>query len=297
MDPSTATKKFKSSQFLNKIITKDDITPLSRGKTGISSKENNGAEGSVRHNVIVDSIPTSESSHVSDTETVDSAAESDSLFSPLSSSLQVNDFQEEDMYENFGSFANGLEKFPNYDLGCLENNTGSKINNFGSLNAGLVFENTEVGLPLDSNEMLNNDEFWKEVTLTDEEAIFFENNHQDTQRRNSVMQQTPQDISNTCLEDFVSDDLLSPMNKDWADNLFNDSQYKVKLLCYRDADGNLSLKTRSVPQRTVSTTAGTGFIGKKKLNKRKKLLKKCIRRNSGVGAMISTGVGMNEFML
>ncbi|KAL3233037.1 hypothetical protein RNJ44_04953 [Nakaseomyces bracarensis] len=83
----------------------------------------------------------------------------------------------------------------------------------------------------------------------------------------------PYTSSDTSLEDFL--------NHDDLDNDIVTPAQEVKLLCLRDNKGKFTLKTT-----------------RKKAKKEKKVKKnKVIRRKSGVAAMISTGIGINEFML
>lgn len=81
--------------------------------------------------------------------------------------------------------------------------------------------------------------------------------------------------SDTSLEDFLN-------HEDLVNDIAIPAQ-EVKLLCLRDSKGKFTLKTN-----------------RKKIKKEKKLKmkkSKVIRRKSGVCAMISTGIGINEFML
>ncbi|UCS22075.1 uncharacterized protein HLK63_K01001 [Nakaseomyces glabratus] len=80
--------------------------------------------------------------------------------------------------------------------------------------------------------------------------------------------------SDTSLEDFL--------NHEDLDNDIVTPTQEVKLLCLRDSKGKFTLKT-------------TERSKKNKVKKNKK--NKVLRRKSGVCAMISTGIGINEFML
>lgn len=79
-------------------------------------------------------------------------------------------------------------------------------------------------------------------------------------------------------------------------------QYNIKLLCYRDADVNFSLKTTNQLKNNCNITNfisndPTGLVGGRRINKKRLLLQKAIRRKSGFREMISTGLEINEFML
>lgn len=313
--PKTSSKP---SQFSNKVITKDDIMLLSRGKgshahhqSHIVNSSNDGVNGNDTKNkdddnsknvilppksVIVDSIPANESYH-SDAETVQSQ-DSDILFSPLYDSFQKDEFYEQEMYDDDNNnssssddddFSASLRKFKNYQMIPTSETTS--------------YNKYDLALPFGIQDEIEDADFWKEVKGTNEDMIpFNNNNNQDEIRSKRRLSMVSQHMANSSMEDFVSDDLLAASSITGNNNntpMPSDmSQYKIKLLCYRDADGKLALKTTNQNKRNnVALSGPTGLVRRKRVNKKKKMLKKAIRRKSGVLEMISTGVKMNEFML
>ncbi|SMN17992.1 similar to Saccharomyces cerevisiae YGR079W Putative protein of unknown function [Maudiozyma saulgeensis] len=316
-----------SFKLSNNIITKDDITPLSKSKlkskTRIKTHNGNDTAGSKnnsnkeeREAEIVDSIPTdmkpmySSDHSVSDDNNNDE--EEDVLFSPLATQLQDdNDYSYySDDIENLKKFQLHAPKFVNSSNHSKNDKYKYNFSNTLLQERLNSFNFDEHSLPELSNENTSHDDFWKEVTSTNEEAISLpeeENqNHYTTTLDNNDIQSHQDKI--VSVEDFISDDLAATNNSsnninnntnvpEWNENMFQDSKHRVKLLCYRDADGKLALKTRNVPisKRNNFTTA-VGLVRKRK-NKHRKLLKKAIRRKSGVAQMISTDVGISELML
>ncbi|CAL9737568.1 hypothetical protein MOSE0_M03224 [Monosporozyma servazzii] len=326
--PKTSSKP---SQFSNKVITKDDIMLLSRGKgshahhqshnvnisnEGVNNDGNDDASNDNINNnnnsknvilppksVIVDSIPASES-NFSDSETVQSQ-DSDILFSPLYDSFQRDEFYEQEMYnddinnnnynnsnsEDDDDFSSSLRKFKNYQMVPTSDNMfASNI--------------TDLALPFGIQDEIKDTDFWKEVKGTNEDIIPFNNINTDDIRSKRRLSMVSQHMANATMEDFVSDDLLATSST--TGNTTNNntpistdmSQYNIKLLCYRDADGKLALRTTNQNKRNNYSLSGpTGLVRRKRTNKKKNMLKKAIRRKSGVLEMISTGVKMNEFML
>lgn len=133
-------------------------------------------------------------------------------------------------------------------------------------------------LPVDSSIS----DFWSEVKSSVDDHIdaiatptsttTFDDDLKLLSRESEVA--TPYTSSDTSLEDFL--------NHDDLDNDIVTPAQEVKLLCLRDSKGKFTLKTNR----------------KRKAKKEKKVKKnKVIRRKSGVCAMISTGIGINEFML
>ncbi|CCF60494.1 hypothetical protein KAFR_0K01400 [Kazachstania africana CBS 2517] len=320
----------KASQFLNNIIVKEDITPLSKSKV-------NGTASST----IVDSIPKNKKivkaieeaeqtgSENDSSSSVEYLSDSDALFSPLSTSNHIDSIGEEDMYDFPSSFDDKtLRRFQNF---TMTHETDYSGNNFAPslpLNStGLnIIDSEQYGLDdLNSPLAESNDDFWKEVHVTSEEAICF-SDRSDTSNENFSLQERKasvisQDLNRnnfTSLKDFVSEDLVSNAtnSKEWNETIFGETKGKVKLLCYRDADGTLALKIRNSvnnnnnPHSSLLTNncntnstdraghATTGMVSKKKRrSKKSKLLKKAIRRKSGVAQMISTNATIGEFML
>lgn len=331
--PNTAGSKPKSSnkpsQFSNKVITKDDIMLLSKGKASyalssikhshvgklngvdVTNKDDDNLSPTnvILKSVIVDSIPPNES-NISDVETVQSQ-DSDILFSPLYDSFQRDEFYEQEMYNNEDHDDNFLRKFEKYQM------VPSSSLSSSSSSPAITSESesfTDLVLPLGLHDEIKDEDFWKEVKATNEDFIPFNNNSDEirSKRRLSIISQH---MANTSMEDFVADDLISTSSTTNNNNNYNYNniqestdinQYNIKLLCYRDADGKLALKTTNqlkksnnliVSNNNSISNGPTGLVRRKRINKKKKMLKKAIRRKSGVREMISTAVKMNEFML
>lgn len=309
----------KSFQLLNSIITKDDITPISKAKS--SGK----AVVTTTTSLIIDSIPSDIKSSTdiegSDVESNASMHDSDILFSPLSNSLHIDDMYEEEMYDHKHFLLPQQASIISNTNNAANTTDESIVEDYRNVPAGLnIMDSHQYSLaddlPLSSPLSDTHDDFWKEVSTTDEEAICFGDDS--TTEKDFFKQRKPSIIpQDTSMEDCISDELAATSmanNKEWNDKIFGDANYKVKLLCYRDAEGKLALKTRNVStsnsrvmKKQVNASnkiynnskvnAATGMVGKKRKSKRSKLLKKAIRRKSGVAAMISTGVGIREFML
>jgi len=316
-----------SFKLSNNIITKDDITPLSKsklksksktkthiGNTATDSSKNINTNKEEKEAEIVDSIPTDMKPMYSSDHSVsdDNDNDDDSLFSPLSSQLQ-----DDNDYSYYSDDMENLKKFqlhtPNFvSTSSVSKNDKYKYNPSNSLLQERLnsFDFDEHSLPELSNENNSHDDFWKEVTSTNEEAISLpedaNHHHYTTTQENGSVDSHQDEI--VSVEDFISDDLAATNNNnnnnnnnnsgsapEWNENLFQDSKQRVKLLCYRDADGKLALKTRNVPVAKRNFTNAVGLVRKRK-NKHRKLLKKAIRRKSGVAQMISTDVGKSELM-
>lgn len=106
------------------------------------------------------------------------------------------------------------------------------------------------------------------------------------------------------IEDFINDDIngneagssTSPSSASSSPCLFDNLDYNIKLLCYRDNEGKFTLKKRKFLKTSLRSSS---TISKKwkPVSKRDKLLKRAIRRKSGVCETLSTGFGIGEFML
>ncbi|CAI4038774.1 hypothetical protein SMKI_06G1220 [Saccharomyces mikatae IFO 1815] len=154
----------------------------------------------------------------------------------------------------------------------------------------------------------NNTDFWKEVNGTAEEAICL----QDTrQRKCSLVALHPGDAATSendtlGIEDFIKDDIngaeatepstSSSSETPSSSSLFDNLNYNIKLLCYRDNEGKFTLKKRKYLKNSLRSSSA---ISKKwkPMSKRDKLLKRAIRRKSGVCQTLSAGFGIGEFML
>lgn len=250
MPSSGITKQF---QLLNGVITKEDITPLSKSqRTQVSSDE----------------------------ESVDSA---DLLFSPIGTGA-VDEEEEEDEYDHgllspiyFGAMY--PRRFHHHSIAEEKHLVDSRRNSVSAYALRDLVENT------------GNNDFWKEVSTTNQEAIFT-SSQLELPAESACVEESP----NTSLDEFISADLGTPT----AGPLQWDEDYKIKLLCYRDSTGNLRLRTQE-DNYTVSKNSTAPFskvkVGKSRKGKGRKLLKNAIRRKSGVREMVSTGIGIGEFML
>lgn len=302
-----------SFKLLNNVITKDDITPLSRNKNnkgnkGRTSSSGNNEDGVEEEEpVIIDSIPTDTKI---DSQDQSFSEDNDGLFSPLSEGLH----DDNDYDDYYSDEPTRLEKFQSFQL-SNNHHMNSILKNNKNLRVPARLHNNdfqlgELSLPSPLSD--NNDDFWKEVTITNEEAISSlpSTYDGDSPITNNVSRNIDQKQENVSVEDFISDDFVTDNNSsttEWNEKIFEDSNYRVKLLCYRDAEGKFALKTRNVPVSSSTSnslfnksnrlfTSATGLVRKRK-NKNRKLLKKGIRRKSGVGQMISTNVGISELML
>ena len=299
----------KPSLFSYKIITKNDITLLPRGKGSSSlsynkqlhhSKVNcmgrrgnfDGKSIKLLKSIIVDSIPLNES-NLSDVETVESQ-DSDVLFSPYYDSFERDSFFEEEMnncdmiYDDHNHYAS-LKKFQNNQTSSTATSTIVDTTNSDSY---------ILGLPLKLLDEIEDADFWKEVKGTDEDSIpinveYYNNDEIKSNRRSSVVSYN---IENSSIENYLSDEYLTSSSlsgNNCSSTIGTDiSQYNIRLLCYRDADGKLALKTTNQLRNNCNNTTGftlndpTGLVGGKRINKNNTLLKNAIRRKSGFSEMI-----------
>ncbi|QLQ78830.1 hypothetical protein HG537_0B01780 [Torulaspora globosa] len=247
-------------QLVNGVITKDDITPLA--KSSQNSAMNSDDESSTS-----------------------TTMESDLLFSPIGS--VVDDAEDEDEYDHellnpvyFGAtYPKRFHHVSNaHDDSIVESRKDSVCQQFLK---------DLLGNP-------TNDDFWKEVGTTNEEAIFASQPSEPPVESPSV-----QDQSTTSLDEFIKEDATAPSTSTLSTAQWDDN-YKIKLLCYRDTTGNLRLRTQEENckgSRTAVMGCANHRINKIRKGNKSKLLKNAIRRKSGVREMVSTGVGIGEFML
>lgn len=303
----------------NNVITKDDITPLSKHKYKSKNKKsgNSGTSGSKtgsgskdtgnneeeQEPEIVDSIPTEmKQAYNSATEGSEHGSsednDKDGLFSPLGSPMEDdNEFSYfSDETENLTKFRSAAAPLTTGHVSKNDQHVSQTLMNMNALDFG-----GELNLPFGQDND-SHDDFWKEVKSTNEEAISLPDDDQlhtsSSFAYNSATASPKAPFESVSLNDFISDDLPSTReaSHEWNEQLFRESSAKqpVRLLSYRDADGQLALRARNLSNTTKN--ARMCIINKRK-NKHKKLLKRAIRRKSGVAQMISTDVGISELML
>lgn len=247
----------KHFQLLNGVITKEDITPLAKSQRSQAD---------------------------SDEESVDSA---DLLFSPLGSGA-VDEEEDEDEYDHgllspiyFG--ATYPKRF--HPHSSLEDRSlvESRRNSVSAYALRDLVGNT------------GNGDFWKEVGATDQEAIFASSPSEPPAESACV-----EELSNTSLDEFITADLDVPPTSSSGPAVLPqwEEDYKIKLFCYKDSTGNLRLRTQEDRYTHTKNSSATKVkVGKSRNGKGRKLLKNAIRRKSGVREMVSTGIGIGEFML
>lgn len=241
----------KPFQLLNSVITGEDITPLPRG--GSSDRSDGGPQ--------------------------ETTPDADLLFSPLNAGLDEGD--EEDEYDHdflspvyFGAaYPKRFYRRSSIAHTVPERKSSTSLSSYC---LGEFLTNSK------------NDDFWKEVSTTDEEALCFPETDplspETSQEQKPAVQEQPalpahEPAKQADLSQFITEDLGSAQP---VDSSSWDQDCKIKLLCYRDAGGKLRLRN-----------ANSSRVNKKG----KKLLKGAIRRKSGVREMVSTGIGIGEFML
>lgn len=225
----------------------------------------------------------------------DATTDPDMLFSPLNN----GESDEEDEYDKgyLSPFYFGAQYPKRFHHGSVQAKTGAveQHNRSGS------------SCSMPSSELLGiNEDFWKEVALTQEESICYtpETALGDVQRAQADAQagiqpesQGEATCADTSFEEYITEDLdistaTGPDSTNW------NQDFKIKLLCYRDGKGNFRLKTEEDIKNNHGGNAVTKTsIKKLKKNRDKKLLKRALRRKSGVWEMVNTGVGIREFML
>ncbi|CAI2004775.1 hypothetical protein SEUBUCD646_0G03370 [Saccharomyces eubayanus] len=307
-------------QVPNKVITKEDITPLSRshvkktdprevtdGDDGLASaveatpiiittarsidtagslsKKSTGDEGAQETGVDQDNNGDDGDDDEDLESTLGYSSEPDPLFSPCHQPSVTNN-----------TFAYGADN--ETPLEEDENRKGFHTDSESSLFLPQLQQSFFFGAC--------NTDFWKEVNGTAEEAICL----QDTRQRKSSLvalhpgDATPGPDDTLGIEDFINDDIngneagssTSASSASSSPCLFDNLDYNIKLLCYRDNEGKFTLKKRKFLKTSLRSSS---TISKKwkPVSKRDKLLKRAIRRKSGVCETLSTGFGIGEFML
>ncbi|CAI4062353.1 hypothetical protein SKDZ_07G3260 [Saccharomyces kudriavzevii ZP591] len=308
-------------QVPNKIITKEDITPLSSSHAKKTDSPGTAATGDSTGASAVDAAPIiittarsidtagSLSEDTTDDDNVEVglsqnadddlestlgySSEPDPLFSPCHQPSFTNN-----------TFIYGADnEFPVEEN---QNKKGFHTDNEGSLFLPQLQQSFLFG---DSGKSdASNTDFWKEVNGTAEEAICL----QDTRQRKCSLvalhpgDATPGSDDTLGIEDFIKDDINSTEVIDSSASsssetsssscLFDNLDYNIKLLCYRDNEGKFTLKKRKFLKSSLRSSSA---ISKKwkPMSKRDKLLKRAIRRKSGVCQTLSAGFGIGEFML
>lgn len=306
----------KPFQLLNSIITKDDITPLSKSLSGnrvdgtvATAKDVNNAVGfaacdnqteSLQDGTSRETAAASSSSVVINS--VASTPDPDLLFSPLNSGVDdEGDDDDEDVYDH--ELLSPIYFTAQYPKRFHRRSS--------SLNPSITEQRKHSisGYPL--SDLLGNttsEDFWKEVSTTNEEAIYYPEGAvmgetSSPKLSATAVESSSQDLSDTSFDEYITEDLSAAPSSAVDSSTWNED-YKIKLLCYRDATGKLRLKTKESNSYTVSKQVSNSVRktvsrqpqkkGKKNKNK---LLKHAIRRKSGVWEMVSTGIGIGEFML
>lgn len=253
----------KQFQLVNGVITKEDITPLasSSPQRSTTSSDEEGSNST--------------------------ATESDLLFSPISSAVDEEEDEDEYDHELLSPIYFGASYPKRFHHSSHASDQLGRESRKGSL-CGQFWK--------DLLGNTTNGDFWKEVGTTNEEAIFASEPLQELSTESSPLE----DHSNTTLDQFIKEDATAPASSALSAAQWDDD-YKIKLLCYRDTTGNLRLRTQednsNVARGLVTESTNLKVRKIRKGKGKSRLLKNAIRRKSGVREMVSTGVGIGEFML
>ncbi|GCE99188.1 hypothetical protein ZYGM_003393 [Zygosaccharomyces mellis] len=274
----------KPFQLLNSIITGDDITPLPRGGNNDSNNNNNN-NNEDQNQIQEEGSPNRRES--SSSSGADAGGETtpdpDLLFSPLNAGFDEGD--EEDEYDH--DFLSPVYFGAPYPKRFHRRSSLTHVQ--PDRRSSFLSSSSLSHHPL-GEFLINakNDDFWKEVGTTDEEALCFpeieKQNGSGSSTNEPLQEPSSSQESQEDLTQFISEDLGSAQP---VDSSSWDQDCRIKLLCYRDAEGKLRLRNAN------SSDGGSGRVQKKS----KKLLRRAIRRKSGVREMVSTGIGIGEFML
>lgn len=265
-------------QLLYGIITQDDIVPLSRTEKAKVADPDRDGEHSGDEN-----WTGSDDGSVTETD-------ADLLFSPLNSG---DDEEEEDEDEYDNEFLSPVYFGAQYPKRFHHNGA----------NRGVAVEPRKSSVSnVALNELLGiNEDFWKDVAMTQEESICYpQQTVSDATELPHKTCSSNEDFAETSFDEFITEDFGTSVSMD-ASSANWDQDHKIKLLCYRDSKGNFRLRTED-ESRVGRSTPSKSCVTKKSLkkhnkNKTKKLLKRAIRRKSGVWEMVNTGIGIGEFML
>lgn len=264
----------KSFQLVNGIITKDDIVPLCKSKT-VQKTDEKSSEVPYE---IIDSINASiacnirynkDEKNVEDTSVMDYARSNsnDTLFSSMEDNISITSFYDD--VEKI-SFFQSTSDFPTYY------NTTRK--------------------PIDEKE---------ETTLNTLKDVHHNNgcirlnNHHTIQNDKMEGVVTPNDAKNGLVlsQDYLSD-IIDESLLHFSQETFNmDDQYgtDVKKVTYRNAEGNFTLKPREkgyIPVDSDYEEEGIEIADELFAQENSAL-----RRESGIREMVSTGAGIDDFML
>ncbi|CCE65742.1 hypothetical protein TPHA_0M01670 [Tetrapisispora phaffii CBS 4417] len=261
---------------LNNIITCDDIIPI-------------------KNNISNEVLDAGKESHPAAPEAGEGSAltssseDADLLFSPLGDLTSDNTDGEDEEDEYCHGLLSPVYFHAEYPKRFHHNNPMNS-------DAGSVVQNTHsITNNIQNSETDTNSDFWNEVPTTAEEAVAFANNddelltiiNKNSDKANCVESET------SILSSLVTDGLENINNSNNKIKIKNwDSDAYIKLFCYRNKTGNFELKTQI-------DNPGTSGIGAKnnKIKKIKNGKRKFVRRKSGISQMISTNIGIGEFML
>ncbi|CEP61551.1 uncharacterized protein LALA0_S03e05402g [Lachancea lanzarotensis] len=160
---------------------------------------------------------------------------------------------------------------------------------------------------LDRDDSLNsNEDFWREVRATSETAAATTtelNSSQDSDLSFSLttspattvadLSQFSSPVSETCVEDYICDMGPSANGPSMLQNQFQ-PDFQIKRLCFRDAEGKLALTDHS---RASVCKPSHARSHNKSYKTSRKLLKRALRRKSGLWEMASPKFAVAEFML
>ncbi|QHS73390.1 uncharacterized protein SPAR_G03000 [Saccharomyces paradoxus] len=315
-------KSSRAFQAPNKVITKEDITPLSRSHTkkadarGTADGNNTTASaveatpiiittarsidtaGSLSENATDDDGAQKGSPHHDDDDddlesTLGYSSEPDPLFSPCHQPSFSN-----------STFSSGADS----ELFTEENYNKKDFHDSSENSIFLPQIQQSFFFGDNSKSDANNTDFWKEVNGTAEEAICMQETRQ---RKCSLVALHPGDATTSSndtlgIEDFIKDDIngaeaMEPCTSSSSEtssspSLLDNLDYNIKLLCYRDNEGKFTLKKRKFLKNSLRSSSALSKKWKP-MSKRDKLLKRAIRRKSGVCQTLSAGFGIGEFML
>lgn len=312
----------KSFRILNNIITKDDIIPISKNTTKVKATEElSNINENDKNNMLSDASTSSDDDEIRTPKSPN--ADADLLFSPM---IIADDNEYEDEYDH------GLLS-PVYFSAQYPKRFHRQSSVVPSIIASQNVSPTN-NVPLGTSPQTstnNTNDFWKEVKTTNEEAITFTANifNNGDELLNIVKDNEVLNAStdSSSIDEYVTEDLKQSNVNASLDTTLGVLDSKIKLFSYRNSKGNLKLRTTPSPAfslksnssvsyssastsssstSTVNNGTHTGMVSTEKSRKvikgsnkkrNSRLLKNAIRRKSGVWQMVSTGIGIGEFML
>lgn len=312
----------KSFRILNNIITKDDIIPISKNTTKVKATEElSSINENDNNNMLSDASTSSDNDEIRTPKSPN--ADADLLFSPM---IIADDNEYEDEYDH------GLLS-PVYFSAQYPKRFHRQSSVVPSIIASQNVSPTN-NIPLGTSPQTstnNTNDFWKEVKTTNEEAITFTANifNNGDELLNIVKDNEVLNAStdSSSIDEYVTEDLKQSNVNASLDTTLGVLDSKIKLFSYRNGKGNLKLRTTPSPAFSLKTNSSvsyssastsssststvnngthTGMVSTEKSRKvikgsnkkrNNRLLKNAIRRKSGVWQMVSTGIGISEFML